>query len=151
MTAVGGRAGHDSTKRLVERIGDGDDEANKTNAAPGGQQGQQKTEPQQRIKDVEDVIDHLGNSRSSTHASDLAFRFDNFANGLRAEVAGDLIDLLALSRGSFRRALSNLSLHFAFDLRLDRAVLSGSACFFHCQFVVAHIYSLVYQQTLSAI
>src|SRR5437762_8757679 len=104
MTAVGGRTGHDATKRAVEGIGDGDDEANKTSAAPGGQQGQQKTEPQQRIKHIEDVVDDLGHSRRSTRASDLSFRFDNFVNGLRAELAGDLIDLLAFSRRRLRSA-----------------------------------------------
>src|SRR5258708_36995134 len=125
MTAVGGRTGHDSTKRAVEGIGDGDDETNKTGAAPGGQQGQQKTQPQQCIEHVEKVINDLGNSRDSARTADLALSLDNFVNRLRAELAGDLIDLLAFSRRRRRSALGNLSLHFAFDLRFDGAVLSG--------------------------
>ena len=45
VAAIGGGAGDDAAKRTIKRIRNGDDEANKTSTASGGQQGQQKTEP----------------------------------------------------------------------------------------------------------
>src|SRR5712691_6157173 len=143
MTAVGCRTGHDSTKRAVEGISDGDDETNKTGAASGGKQSQQKSERQKRVKHVEDVIDDLRYASGPARASDFLLSLNNLFDGLRAELGCDLIDLPAFSRRRPRSTLGNLSMNFAFDLRLDRAVLSGPARFFHCQFVVAHIYSSV--------
>src|SRR5438128_5607407 len=119
MTAVGRRTGNDSTKRAVEGISDGDDETNKTGAAPGGKQGQQKTQTQQRVKHVEDVIDDLGYASGPARASDFLFSLDNLFDGLRAELGCDLIDLPAFSRRRPSSTLGNLSLNFAFDLRLD--------------------------------
>src|SRR5205823_26834 len=59
-------------------------------------------------------------------------------NCFGAKLAGNLIDSLALRRRRHGGALGNLSLNFAFDLRLDRAMLTCPPRLFNCQFVVVH-------------
>ena len=68
----------------------------------------------------------------------LTLMVDNFINSFGLEVLGHLFDSRLVRRSGARRLLSDLSFHLAFNLRFDRAVLSGAAGLFECQFVVVH-------------
>src|SRR5260221_8977067 len=126
MPAIGARAGHDAAKRFVEWIRYRDDELNEPSAAVGRQQSQKKPQPQQGIKHKEDVIDNLRDAGHATCTSHFTLCLDDFVDGFGAELTGNLIYSLAFRRWRAGSAFSNLSLHFPFDLRLDRAVLPGA-------------------------
>ena len=50
---------YDASKRSIKRIGDRDNKLNKTSSAPRCQQRQQETHAEQRVQQIENVIDDL--------------------------------------------------------------------------------------------
>jgi hypothetical protein len=130
MSAVGSWARYDPAERSVKRIADGYDELNEPGAASRGQQREQESHSEQRIDYQENVIDNLRNSRHPSRPLHFAFSVNDLVYSLRTKVARNFVNLLRLAARRFRGgAIGDLGVYVAFDPRLYRLVLRGTARF----------------------
>src|SRR2546423_15042061 len=131
MSAVRARTGDYSAKRAIERVRDCDDEAHKPSATARGQQRQNKTQPQQRVKDKEKIIDDLRDARDCAGPAHFALTLNDFIDGAGTKFSRELLDSLVLANRNLGRVFANLSLNFSLGLGLNRAVLLGPLRPFH--------------------
>src|ERR1051325_10074211 len=142
MSAVGARTRDYSAKRAVERIRDGDDEANESSATARGQQRQQKAQTQQSVEEEEKITAALRDAGDCAGTAYFALSLNDFIDGAGTKFSCELLDSLVFANRNLGRVFGNLSLNFSFDLCLNRAVLLGPAGLFHCQLVVFHCFPL---------
>ena len=124
MSLVGAGTRYYASEWLVKRVGDGDDKLNESGAAAGRQQCQQKSHSEQCVEYIEDVVNHLGNTRHTTGAFYLALGTDNLIDCFGPKLAGHMLDFSALTRSRLLTcAVGYFGVHLAFYLRFYAFVL----------------------------